>query len=319
MEILPVSLPLPYSLKQITAYVIQDGSALSIIDTGLHTKETQKAWEKAFEEHKWSFNQIDQIILTHYHPDHYGFAGILQEWSGASVFISQQEFQKVQSLWNRKDGNPAQIATFFKQFGFPEGQLADITKHMEGFCPFIEPHPQVQFITAGDQILIGGERFHILHTPGHSEGHLSFWHEEKGIFLAGDVLLPKITPNIPLLPNGDPNPLQTFFDTLDRLKDMPILCVYPAHGTPFESHQVRIKEIVKHHENRLLQIKQFIRSTRMAHAFEVCQFLFSGKNLDTHNLRFAFSETLSHLEYLRLSGEIHHNMQEGIHYYKHSF
>ncbi len=316
MEIIAISLPLPYSLKQITAYVIQNGSSLSIIDAGLHTEETEQAWKQLFVKQDWDFKQVEQIILTHYHPDHYGFAGTLQAWSGAEVFMSLQEYKKVQSFWNQENGNPSQVAEFFSHYGFPEAKLADITRHMEGFRPRIEPHPQVHFIAAGDQITIGGELFHILHTPGHSEGHLSFWQEELGILLAGDVLLPKITPNIPLLPDGDPNPLQTFFYTLEQLKTLPIKIVYPAHGKAFSHYRERIEEIILHHEQRLSKIKHFILTKSSAHAFEVCQFLFAGKTLDTHNLRFAFSETLSHLEYLRLSGELQYEKQAGIFYYQ---
>lgn len=315
MEIIAVSLPLPYSLKQITAYIVQKGDSLSIIDTGLHTMETSNTWKQIFAERNWSFKQVKQILLTHYHPDHYGFAGILQRWTEAEVFISKQEHQQIQSFWDRDRGNPAQVATFFQKYGFPKELLPSITLHMKGFRQVMEPHPEVNFFRAGETIPIGGEIFHILHTPGHSEGHLSFWQPKQGVIFAGDVLLPKITPNIPLLPSSDPNPLQTFFHTLQKLKELPIRTVYPAHGNSFTQYQERIGQIMDHHEQRLARILQFMKYKGKVNGYEVCQELFRGKNLDTHNLRFAFSETLAHLMYLHLSGKVHQEERSGIFYY----
>jgi glyoxylase-like metal-dependent hydrolase (beta-lactamase superfamily II) len=312
MNILAVSLPLPFALKQIIAYVVQIGNSLSIIDTGVHTEKTKEAWQQVFKERNWSFQQVEQIILTHYHPDHYGFAGTLQAWSRAKVYMAEREYHQIQSFWGHEFGNPTQITHFFRLYGFPLKLLDQITVHMKSFLPLIEPHPNVTFITAGETIDIGGEPFRILHTPGHSDGHLSFFHEQSGILFGGDILLPNITPNIPLLPKSDPNPLDTFLCTLEGLKKLPIEKVYPAHGKGFSNYQERIEELKGHHQRRLDKIMQFVRSKCTVNGYEVCQYLFAGKNLDIHNLRFAFSETLAHLEYLRFAGELHQYEEKGI-------
>ena len=210
-HIYPISLPLPYALKQITAYVVKDKDRLTIIDTGLHTSKTSKVWQQIFLDNKWDWNHVEKIIVTHYHPDHYGFAGELQRWSGATVHMAKSEYDQIQSFWNRIKGNPSQVASFFVKYGFPLDQLPAINRHMEDFRLVLEPHPQeVHFLQDGESVEIGGESFQVIKTPGHSDGHLSFLHD-SGVFFAGDVILPKITPNIPLLPKGDPNPLSTFF------------------------------------------------------------------------------------------------------------
>lgn len=314
-QIFAVSLPLPFSLKQITAYVVESAGKLTIIDTGLHTKQTSDTWLQFFREKNWQWDQVKKIIVTHYHPDHYGFAGKLQEWSGASVYIAKMEYDQIQAFWNLSIGNSSSVAAFFASFGFPTERLFEITRHMESFRSVIEPHPvDVKWIQAEEEIEIGAEFYRVIHTPGHSQGHLSFLHE-NGNFFAGDVILPKITPNIPLLPKGDPNPLLTFFATLEKIDSLHIKKVYPAHGNVFYAVKQRTNEIKNHHYERLKKIKDILKTNLKQTGFQVCERLFHNRKLDIHNLRFAFSETLAHLEYLRLNGEIMRSTDAHTYYY----
>jgi glyoxylase-like metal-dependent hydrolase (beta-lactamase superfamily II) len=186
---------------------------------------------------------------------------------------------------------------------------------MEGFRSVIEPHPaDVKWLQAKDKIKIGAEYYQVIQTPGHSQGHLSFLNE-NGVFFAGDVILPTITPNIPLLPNSDPNPLFTFFETLERIKSLPIQTVYPAHGDMFYAARQRTDEIKHHHYKRLNKIKGILKDKTHQNGFQICEQLFDNRKLNIHNLRFAFSETLAHLEYLRLKGEILQGWNENAYFY----
>ena len=40
----------------------------------------------------------------------------------------------------------------------------------------------------GESIDIGGRRIEVLHTPGHSPGHMCFWEKEKGYLYTGDLV-----------------------------------------------------------------------------------------------------------------------------------
>jgi glyoxylase-like metal-dependent hydrolase (beta-lactamase superfamily II) len=308
-----ICLPLPFSLKQVSAYVVESDSRLTLIDTGLHTEETGKAWQKFFQNHHWTWEQVEKIIITHYHPDHYGFAGVLQQWSGAPVYMAEKEYNQIQRFWNRSTGDSVMVSAFFAKYGFPGERLTEITKHMESFRSIIEPHPKVfEWLEHDNSLKIGKSDYQIIKTPGHSDGHLSFLQENEGYFFAGDIILPQITPNIPLLPDGDENPLATFFSTLDNIKDLEIRLVYPAHGKPFYRVSERIAEIKEHHHRRLQKIVNMLKRKQEMTGFQVCEQLFSHRSLDIHNLRFAFSETLAHMEYLRQIGELQRSVSDGV-------
>ncbi len=56
----------------------------------------------------------------------------------------------------------------------------------------------------------------MVHTPGHTEDHICLHDPEEAIFLAGDHVLPTITPHISGI-SSSPDPLASFFYSLDRV------------------------------------------------------------------------------------------------------
>src|SRR5690606_30141549 len=100
-DIITVQLPLPFALRIINAYLIKGETGYTIIDAGLHCGTDLTAWEQAQEEFKWSWQDVEKIVLTHYHPDHYGLAGLLQEKTGAPVFISKTDYEQAQVFFAR--------------------------------------------------------------------------------------------------------------------------------------------------------------------------------------------------------------------------
>jgi hypothetical protein len=92
--------------------------------------------------------------------------------------------------------------------------------------------------------------------------------------------------------------------------------VFPSHGPVFDHYLDRIEELERHHDQRLALIGGIVKSRGGAHAYDVCRELF-GANLSIHNLRFALSETLAHLEYLRLRGKLEAEEREGVIVYIH--
>jgi glyoxylase-like metal-dependent hydrolase (beta-lactamase superfamily II) len=297
-EIVAVPLPLPFPLKWITAYVFVGSYGISIVDTGLHTPESLQTWEQAFAENGWRWEQVDKIVLTHYHPDHFGLAGTLQQKTGAPVYISELDWEQAQLFWSRTSSYHERMTRFFAQHGMEERFVQQLPAHLAGFHKWVEPHPQVSFLRDGDRIELGDRVYEVIHTPGHADGHLSFYDPERKWLIGGDVLLPKITPNISLWPGCNPNPLAEYLQTLKKLKTIEVKQVFPAHGAVFTNYQERIGQIEQHHEHRLNKILKFLEINGRVNAWQVCTDLF-GTNLTIHNLRFAFSETLAHLEYLR--------------------
>ena len=313
-DIIEVPLPLPFALKIINAYLIKGKTGYTIVDTGLHYEEDLATWEQAQKEWKWSWDDVEKIVLTHYHPDHYGLAGHLQQETKAPVYMSKTDYEQARLFFSGESGMPEKMADFFTKHGLTAEWAVQIPEHLRSFHQWVEPHPEPRFIEAGETIQLGDHEYVIYHTPGHADGHLSFYDPNRKILIGGDFLLPKITPNISLWPTCNPNPLQVYLKTLEKMKSVPVKRVFPAHGSSFTRYQERIEELIHHHEERLDTIKKKLNESERLTAYDVCMDLF-GTNLTIHNLRFALAETLAHLEYLRLKGEISRRWSEEKYWY----
>lgn len=296
-----VRLPLPFQLKWIYAYIIRERDGYAIVDCGLHYDEGWDAWQEAFQQLNIEPREVKRIVVTHYHPDHYGMAGRLQQVTGAEVWLSSVTRDQVRKVWQSRGANAETMTAYFRRHSLPEDVAQDMWENLRQFESRVSPHPEVTTFSPGDRLLLGGRTYHVWATPGHAEGHVSFYDPGRRWLIAGDVLLRKISPNISLFPGGDPNPLRTYLATLDMFKSKTIDKVLPAHGPVFEDAQTRIDELMDHHRERLAQVEALADGTRSA--YDICLQLF-GTELSVHNLRFAMAETLAHLEYLHQGGRL---------------
>jgi len=299
-DIYQITLPLPFRLDHVHCYLVKGENGWTVIDSGLHTEGTRKAWEKAFLSYSIDpKKEIEKIVLTHYHPDHFGFAGSLQEWTGASVHISAVGKDRALSNWTEQ--RFIENRHFYRINGLPEEMNQELAKNDQVFFSRVRPFPRNFEVIEGADIPISDGTFEVIPTPGHAEGHLCFYHREKQILIGGDLLLKKITPNISYHGYGDSNPLASYFQSLEKLKGYDIQVIYPGHGPIFKDAHARIQELMNHHKKRLTQITQLVQGE--CTGWQICKQLFN-RELSIHEIRFAMGETMAHLRYLLEEGEI---------------
>ncbi len=149
------------------------------------------------------------------------------------------------------------------------------------------------------------ESYHVIWTPGHSDGHICLFRERDGVFLAADPVLPRITPNIGLYSNMDrENPLGDYLASLNKVAALPASLVLPGHGEPFTDLAGRTAEIAAYHKERLQYILHLLASGPQ-HANQVTGQLFKQRTLNSDEARrMAVAEVLSHLEYLRFLRQV---------------
>lgn len=78
----------------------------------------------------------------------------------------------------------------------------------------------------GDQIDLGGRIIRVLHTHGHSPGHMCFWDEECGYLFTGDLVYKDTL--FAYYPSTDP---QAYLHSLEKVAALPVKQVFPAHHT----------------------------------------------------------------------------------------
>jgi glyoxylase-like metal-dependent hydrolase (beta-lactamase superfamily II) len=106
--------------------------------------------------------EIEKILLTHGHIDHAGAAGELATRLGVPIEGPQRE----ESFWID------QLAAQARGFGFPPAR----------------PFTPDRWLNDGDTVRVGHEILQVLHTPGHTPGHVVFFHAASKLAITGDVL-----------------------------------------------------------------------------------------------------------------------------------
>jgi glyoxylase-like metal-dependent hydrolase (beta-lactamase superfamily II) len=149
-----------------------------------------------------------------------------------------------------------------------------------------------------ERIQLGGRSWVSVHTPGHTADHLCLYDPEAGILVSGDHVLPTITPHISGV-GVTLDPLTDFFRSLEKVAELDVKMVLPAHGLEFQDVAARATAIRHHHEERLQRLRDASAQVGWATVPEYSTHLFPPRSLG----QMADSETYAHLEHLRLTGE----------------
>jgi glyoxylase-like metal-dependent hydrolase (beta-lactamase superfamily II) len=298
--IVQVKVPLPFPLRFVNSYLIRGSAGYTLIDPGLHTPEAEELWLTVLSERAIPFEHIEQIVLTHHHPDHYGLAGWFQERTGAPVLLSETCLRQVQLMWGEEQPMSELLLDLFARHGMDTAELEEMEKHMVGFTQMVSPQPQVTLLREGP-VRLGDRMYEAIETPGHAAGHLCFYDAEAEVIFCGDHVLPKISPNVSFLPQVEDNPLGEYLSSLKDMGKLSVKMAYPGHRDPWPLFAERAAELILHHEERLTLMAAQLREPRTA--YEVCR-LYFGDTLSTHQMRFALCETIAHLVLLELEGRI---------------
>ena len=297
-------MPLPFALEHINLWLLADGDGWAIVDCGFGGEPTRELWRGIFATHLHG-KPVTRIIVTHFHPDHFGLAAWLAgEWRApvlmtAPEYASAQAWHDAHALFTRE----AYLA-MFQQHGLRRGAdelpLARENLFKRG-VPAI-PH-QITPLHNDQQLHINGRVWRVAAGHGHSPEHAALACDELGVLIAGDMVLPRISTNVSVqahLPDADP--LGQFLDSLTRYaaRDAGTL-VLPSHGLPFYGLRERVKSLHQHHAERLAELLRACTEPRTG--AEVMPVLFK-RALDPQQTFFAMGETLAHLNYLRQRGQL---------------
>lgn len=147
---------------------------------------------------------LTALWLTHGHLDHAGGVPFVQSYVDVPVIGPHRDDEfLLQSL-------PETTASY----GFP-------------VCPAFTPD---QWLEEGMQVTVGNHRFDVLHIPGHTPGHVVFYHPEQQLLIAGDVLFHESIGRTDF-PRG--NHRQLLDHIRNKLYILPdSVNVLPGHGRP---------------------------------------------------------------------------------------
>ena len=299
-------MPLPFALDHINLWLVDDGPCWTVVDCGYGGAKTTALWQQLFAE-CLDGKPIGRILVTHYHPDHIGLAGWLAERWEAPLWITEKEWLHARMMTGEGSPDFARAArSFARRAGLDPDESSLFAERHAGYRHGVPSVPPAyRRIADGDDIAIGGRLWRVIVGEGHAPELACLYCAETGVLIAGDQILPRISPNIsvpPHEPGGDP--LARYLASLDKLRRAlpPDTLVLPSHNLPFHGVHLRIDELAAHHRQRCAEV--IGACTRPHSAVDVMPLMFK-RRLDRHQTAFALGEALAHLHYLVGQGEIH--------------
>lgn len=338
-----LQLPIDFTgLGHVNCYALEDARGVTLVDPGLPGQESWTALRARLATAEVPLHRVHTVVVTHSHPDHFGSAGLLAEETGAEVVaferfrtffdpadIDDDELEARSATADGDDPVDAEldeldgpgIPTAFRRprpspwggtpFGPPPEWLTGArTSPGEVARWFQAPRPTIR-VADEQRITLGGRDWVGLFTPGHTDDHLCLYDEEHGVLLAGDQVLPTITPHVSGFLTEDS--LARYVDSLDRLAGLPdVALVLPAHGHPFTDLGRRVDEIKVHHDERLQELLGIGAELGWASVTDLSHRLFAERSWGA----MAEDETYAHLEHLRLHGQAVVREEAGVLFYK---
>ncbi|MGE5379511.1 MAG: MBL fold metallo-hydrolase [Methylocystaceae bacterium] len=311
-----IEIPLPGNpLKVTNSYLICGGERNLLVDTGFNREECRAAMDEALSSLYISMENTD-LFITHLHSDHAGLIGHLAT-PKTKIYMSKADGQVVAG--SQESSHWAMFNQFFHFSGMQASGVENNIMNHPGYRFAAPATNDITMLPDGYQLTVGDYNFRCIITRGHTAGHMCLYDQKKRLLLSGDHILGKITPNITLWYLGT-DVLGQYLESLDRIAELDVDLVLPAHRHVIHDCRLRIAELKTHHNNRLHDVLNIVSGHRY-HATDVAKRMkwdLSFKEWDDFpwgQKLFATGEAMSHLYHLALKGELVMSSKDDVIYF----
>lgn len=162
--------------------------------------------------------RIVAFFLTHHHPDHVGGAELYARELGLPLWAHRLTAERL-----------------------PRAKVSRILED-------------------GEELVLAGQapqRWRVLHTPGHAQGHLCLHEPKLGYLVAGDMVASEGTI---LIEPGDGD-METYLAQLERLRGLAARVALPAHGAPIDDPEGVFERYIRHRKMREAKIVRVLESS----------------------------------------------------------
>lgn len=292
-------LPLPLKLDHVNIYALDDGNGWTIIDTGFQSDASYDAWAVALAG-PLAGKPVRRVVVTHHHPDHIGLAGWFKQEHGAEIWATRTSWLQARLMISEDsdDAFSAQI-THMTCAGAPAEMIELAHKRRGFFTGFVHPlTPGYKRIKEGDRIEMGGRMWRVFIGNGHAPEHATFWSADSELVIAGDQILPKISPNLGVYPaEPEADPVGEWIEACERFatyaRDGHL--VLPGHNRPFTGLPKRLAMLIDNHHGALKRLTKYLDDWRSA---VDCFDTIYKRSIHKNEFGLAMGEAIAHVNHL---------------------
>jgi len=312
-----LAIPTPFMVGRVNAYLIED-SPLTLIDSGPNSGKALDELEQALAARGHAIEDIELLVVSHQHMDHFGLASILARRSGAEVAALDKLAPFLAAYGHETDLEDRFAEQLMLRHGIPQEVVTALRAVSAGFRAWGASVEVTRPLQDGAELQLRDRTLRVFHRPGHSPSDTVFLDEDRSILLAADHLIKHISSNPllarPLGVSGDydgprPQALITYMDSLEQTRAMDLALVLPGHGEPIDDHVALIDKRFRMHDRRAEKIHGLIAAEpRTAH--EIAVELWG--NVAVTQAYLTLSEVLGHVDLLLADGRIVERESDGV-------
>ncbi len=286
------------------AFVLDGAGPLTLVDTGSGMGRSNDDLLAGFRQIDERFGKsirlqdIERVIITHGHIDHFGGLAFVKSQTDASVGIHELDRRVLTNYEERVVVATKALGIFFDRAGIPPSQR-DALFSMYGFAKKHVTSIDVDFSLADEQIINGME---FIHTPGHCPGQVCI--RLGDILLSADHVLSRTTPH--QLPESITHymGLDHYADSLRKLLHFDgIRLALGSHEDAIHDLYGRIHAIRASHNRKLDRIRKIMRD----HGSPMTISQISAQmypDVEGYHILLAIEEAGAHVEYLYQHGHL---------------
>lgn len=308
--ILWIRLSMPLGLDHVNVYALREPNGWTVIDTGLDTKLNRREWA-AITKDDLRGDPILRVVVTHHHPDHVGLAGWFMA-QGAELLMTRTAWLTARMLTLDEEPTPSpEAVSFWRGAGMDEALLSKrLDNRPFNFCDTVYPLPLgFTRLEEGAMHRLGGRDWVVHLGQGHAPDHATLWCQDAPLVLAGDQLLPSISPNLGVYPTEPmADPVAEWLESCARFETMAREdhLVLPGHKLPYHGLPARLAQLSDNHHGALARLREHLRAEPRT-AVDCFAPLFK-RQIDEATYGLAMVEAVAHLNHLYHLGEVAREM-----------
>lgn len=313
-----ITVPTPFKIGPVHPYVIA-GEPLTLVDAGPKTDEAWSALVAGLAEHGYRLRDIERIILTHAHTDHFGQLRRVVEEADAPIYAHPRCLSWLRDAPHEWGHRAEFFYSLYAQSGVPQERLNNMRFGLAVGAQYAEtllPDMTVYEIDEGARLTLGGAEWRVLYTPGHSTSHITLYEPQSQQMMSGDHLLLRISSNPLLEPpeRGETRrrSLVEYMSSLRRVAGMEVSVAWTGHGPPVYGHHALIEKRLESTHARKEKIAALV-ADRPRTVYQMGEAMFP--DLATGELFLGISEIVGHLDLLELEGRLCVEDHAGVYWY----
>lgn len=296
-----ITTPLPWRPRSVHAYLARvSEDAFLLVDGGANTDDGWAVLDAGVREVAGGWERVRAHLVTHMHIDHVGLVRRVRAASGAPLLMGALDAERAAHADAHPDEEAEYRAGLLLRSGAPEELRRAVEASRGESNPFSAFLPTDHPLSGEGGELPGAPGWRWVWTPGHTAGHVSLFRAEDRVMVAGDAVLPRVTPTIGVNRQRE-DPVGDYLAALDRVHALDVRSLHPGHGDPLTPPTARIEELRRATEEETRRVEEIVAEGPCT-AWEAARRRHPHPEYPPSVLMHAIRETLAHLQRLVRAG-----------------